>query len=67
MSEHIAQTQEDKHRKREEDDGVNIHVAFTFWSRPALRPVGKSPKKTKFAETEVIFHHVGINRAPPMA
>jgi hypothetical protein len=30
LPEDIAQTQEDEDRQRQEDDGVNIHVAFAF-------------------------------------
>jgi len=38
LSEHIAQSQEDEDRQRQEDDGVNIHVVFAFWSAPARAP-----------------------------
>src|ERR1700716_720816 len=38
LSEHIAQTQEDEDRQRQEDDGINNHVAFAFWSAPARGP-----------------------------
>jgi len=30
LSEDITQAQEDEDRQRQEDDGVNIHVAFAF-------------------------------------
>ena len=30
LSEDTAQTEEDKDRQRQENDGVNIHVVFTF-------------------------------------
>ena len=30
LPENAAQTQENKDRQREENDGVNIHVVFTF-------------------------------------
>src|SRR5260221_196518 len=38
VSEHITQAQEDEDRQRQEDDGVNIHVVFAFWSAPAKGP-----------------------------
>ena len=30
LSEHVAQAQENEYGQRQEDDGVNIHVAFAF-------------------------------------
>ena len=38
LSEHVTQAQKNKDRQRQEDDGVNIHVAFAFWSAPATSP-----------------------------
>ena len=38
LAEDIAQPEKDEDREGQEDDGVNIHVVFAFWSMPrALR------------------------------
>src|SRR6476659_6206912 len=42
LSENVAQTQEDEDRQRQEDDGVNIHVVFAFWSAPATASGGRA-------------------------
>ena len=31
LTQHTSQAEEDEHRQRQEDDGVNIHVEFAFW------------------------------------
>jgi len=37
LSKDTAQSQEDEHCQRREDDGVNIHVVFAFWFKPRGR------------------------------
>src|SRR6266566_3040959 len=57
LSEDIAQTQEDEDGQRQEDDGVNIHVAFAFWSAPANGSGGRT--------FPVLFEHDLFGKSVP--
>ncbi|TDM82369.1 hypothetical protein CEE94_12440, partial [Lactobacillus crispatus] len=50
LSENAAQAQEDKYGQRQEDDGVDIHVEFAFWSLPAT---GRTSKRSRSGTAEI--------------
>ena len=50
LSENAAQAQEDKYGQRQENDGVDIHVDFAFWSLPAT---GRPSKRSRSGTAEI--------------
>ncbi len=50
LPENAAQAQEDKYGQRQEDDGVDIHVDFAFWSLPAT---GRPSKRSRSGTAEI--------------